>query len=94
MVQTWQTNPTFNVSTPGAYTVEIRQTLVTNGCTFYVRDIGILERDFNVNVIKQDVDCTNLGSIRLQANNALPQYYYELYTNSNTLIASHGPSDR
>lgn len=93
VVQTWQTNPTFNVSTPGAYTVEIRQTLVTNGCTFYVRDIGILERDFNVNVIKQDVDCTNLGSIRLQANNALPQYYYELYTNSNTLIASHGPSD-
>ncbi|MCV6628274.1 MAG: hypothetical protein OIF50_00290, partial [Flavobacteriaceae bacterium] len=76
----YQNNPSFDIASPGIFTVEIRQQGVNNGCIFRVSDIGIRERNFDGNVIVTDESCTgDLGSIRIQAVDALPQYSYAIF---------------
>ena len=40
--------PSFDIATNGAYTVEMRQVGVVDGCVFYLENIGVLARDFQV----------------------------------------------
>ncbi len=89
----WQTSNSFSIPNSGVYTVQIRQTILNGlGCTFEIPNIGIRERDFQVNVITKDVDCNGLGNIRIQALDVEPQYYYEI-SQGGSVIDTFGPSD-
>ncbi|MFS4416775.1 T9SS type B sorting domain-containing protein [Maribacter sp. 2307ULW6-5] len=74
----------FNIANSGTYKVQITQlnpttgTPIPNSCIFETADIGIRERDFQVSLDTTPADCNVLGSISVQALNALPNYGYEL----------------
>ncbi|TXG35967.1 T9SS type B sorting domain-containing protein [Seonamhaeicola maritimus] len=88
----YQPSNVFSVNTPGLYTVYIRQVGVpTNPCIFSVPDVLVRQRDFTVSTIIQQPDCNGgFGTIILQANDALPQYYFSIYEGA-TLVNSVGP---
>lgn len=74
----YQTSPSFTINQAGVYLVQVKQIGVTDGCVFELPNIGISENDFQVNVITQNSGCNGQGSIRLQALNVLPQYYFSI----------------
>jgi large repetitive protein len=84
----YQNNPIFTVAQAGVYLVQIRQIGVVDGCLFEVPNIGIQQNNFQVNVITQNASCNGQGSIRLQALNVLPQYYFTI---SGPVSISVGP---
>ena len=88
----YQTSNVFSITTPGIYTVYIRQIGVTsNPCVFTVPDIQIRDRDFTVSTgITQPFCNGDKGSIQLAANDVEPQYFFSLY-NGATLVNSVGP---
>ncbi|MDF0714816.1 T9SS type B sorting domain-containing protein [Muricauda sp. 334s03] len=85
-------SPSFNITNNGAYMVEMRQQGVTDGCVFVLDNIGILERDFQVDVVPQDTDCNGLGEIAISVLNVEAQYYYEI-SQGGTVVDTHGPSN-
>ncbi|WP_452224474.1 T9SS type B sorting domain-containing protein [Lacinutrix chionoecetis] len=89
---TYQNSNVFTITTPGIYTVYIRQIGVpTNPCVFTVPDVQIRDRDFTVSsVITQPLCHGDKGSIQLAANDVDPQYSYDIYENGN-LVNSVGP---
>ncbi|RNC92297.1 MAG: hypothetical protein ED555_04160 [Allomuricauda sp.] len=87
----YTTNPSFDIATNGAYRVEMRQQGVTDGCIFVLDNIGILERDFQVDVTTRDTDCNGLGEISISVLNVEPQYYYEI-SQGGTTVDTFGPS--
>lgn len=87
----YQSSPSFDITTNGAYRVEMRQQGVVDGCVFVLDNIGILDRDFQVDVTATDAGCTGLGEISISILNVEPQYYYEL-SQGGTLVDSFGPS--
>jgi large repetitive protein len=76
--------PNFDITSSGTYKVQVTQlnpldgTPITGSCIFETADIGILERDLQVNSIATPADCANLGTIEVQALNVFPNYSYEL----------------
>lgn len=76
--------PNFDIANSGTYKVQVTQlnpsdnTPLTGGCVFETEDIGILERDFEVQLSTTPADCNQLGTIEIQALNVLPNYNYEL----------------
>ena len=88
----YQTSNVFTVTTPGNYTVYIRQIGVpTNPCVFTVPDVQINERDFSgSSTVIQPLCHGDKGSIIIAANEADPQYSYALYQGA-TLVNSVGP---
>ena len=92
VVVPYQSNPSFDIDTNGAYMVEIRQQGVTDGCVFVLDNIGILERDFQVDVATKDTDCNGLGEIAISVLNVEAQYYYEI-SQGGTVVDTHGPSN-
>ena len=74
----YQNSPTFTINQPGAYLVQVKQNGVDDGCVFEVPNIGVLQNNFQVNVITQSAQCNGFGSIRLQALNIVPQYYFSI----------------
>lgn len=84
-------SPSFDITTNGAYAVEMRQQGVTDGCVFLLENIGILERNFQVDITPQDTNCTGLGEIAISVLNVEPQYYYEI-SQGGTVVDTHGPS--
>ncbi|WP_353778043.1 T9SS type B sorting domain-containing protein [Winogradskyella sp. 3972H.M.0a.05] len=88
----YQTSNVFTVTTPGNYTVYIRQIGVpTNPCVFTVPDVQINERDFSgSSTVLQPLCFGDKGTIIIAANEADPQYSYALYQGA-TLINSVGP---
>lgn len=91
VVVPYNTNPSFDITTNGAYTVEMRQQGVTDGCVFVLDNIGILNRDFQVDVVPRDTDCNGLGEIAISILNVEPQYYYEI-SQGGTVVDTFGPS--
>ncbi|MFD2100168.1 T9SS type B sorting domain-containing protein [Flagellimonas iocasae] len=87
----YQTSPTFNIANNGAYTVEMRQQGVTDGCVFILENIGILRRDFQVDIVPKEVDCNGLGEIAISVLNVEPQYYYEVSLGG-TVVDTYGPT--
>ncbi len=89
---TYQASNVFSVSTPGTYTVYIRQIGVpSNPCIFTVPDVQIRDREFTgTNTVTQPICNGDLGSIYLSANDADPQYTFSLF-NGATLVNSVGP---
>jgi len=88
----FQASNVFTITTPGLYTVYIRQVGVPAGaCVFTVPDVLVRERDFTVSTIIEQPLCNgDKGSIYLAANDAEPQYYFSLYQGG-TLVNSVGP---
>jgi len=89
---TFQNSPIFVITTPGTYTVYIRQiNVTTNPCVFTVPDIQIRMRDFTVSTtVTQPLCYGDKGSIQLAANDVEPQYSYTLSLNG-SLVNSVGP---
>ncbi|WP_421823969.1 T9SS type B sorting domain-containing protein [Flagellimonas oceanensis] len=92
VVVPYSSNPSFDITNNGAYMVEMRQQGVTDGCVFVLDNIGILDRDFQVNVVPQDTDCNGLGEIAISVLNVEAQYYYEI-SQGGTVIDTQGPSN-
>jgi gliding motility-associated-like protein len=88
----YQSNNTFSITTPGTYTVYVRQIGVTsNPCVFNVPDIQIRERDFTAAAtIIQPLCNGDKGTVQLAANDVDPQYTYTISQGS-TLVNSAGP---
>ncbi|MEM6893621.1 MAG: T9SS type B sorting domain-containing protein [Bacteroidota bacterium] len=76
--------PSFDINTSGTYKVEVTQLNPSTGnpipgsCIFETEDIGILERNYQVDITTTQADCNQLGTISVQALNVLPNYNYEL----------------
>ena len=76
--------PSFDISTNGAYRVGITQLDNTTGepidgsCEFTTPDIGIRNRNFQLNIITTAATCSTLGSINIQAMNVEANYEYEI----------------
>lgn len=89
---TYQPSNWFSITTPGTYTVYIRQIGInTNPCIFTIPDVQIRERDFTVSIIVTQPFCNgDKGSIQISANDVEPQYTFEIYEGS-TLVNSVGP---
>lgn len=88
----YQSSNVFTVTTPGTYSVYVRQVGVsTNPCIFGVPDVLIRERDFTVtSTVSQPLCFGELGSIQLAANDVDPQYTFTLSENG-TLVNTVGP---
>ena len=89
---TYQASNVFSISTPGIYTVYIRQIgIPTNPCVFTVPDVQIRERNLTASsIVTQPLCHDDKGSIHLAANDADPQYTFSLYSGA-TLVNSVGP---
>jgi gliding motility-associated-like protein len=87
----WGASPSFPIATNGVYEVEIRQVGVTDGCIFRLDNIGILLRDYQVDVTARDADCNGLGEIGISQLNVEPQYNYEIQQGGTT-VDTFGPS--
>ncbi|UII81600.1 T9SS type B sorting domain-containing protein [Flagellimonas sp. CMM7] len=85
-------DPSFTITNNGAYTVEMRQQGVTDGCVFILDNIGILDRDFQVDVETTDTNCNGLGEIEISILNVEAQYYYEI-SQGGTVVDTFGPSN-
>ncbi|MFP4846713.1 T9SS type B sorting domain-containing protein [Winogradskyella sp. PE311] len=88
----YQTNNVFIITTPGTYSVYVRQIGVpTNPCIFTVPDVLIRDRDFTVtSTVLQPLCFGEMGSIQLAANDVDPQYTFTL-EEGGTLVNSVGP---
>ncbi|MGA9239428.1 MAG: hypothetical protein WBV75_10230, partial [Robiginitalea sp.] len=84
--------PSFDIASNGAYTVEFRQLGVVGGCIFRIEDIGVRQRDFQVDVTVQNIDCNGLGGINISVLDVNPQYYYEI-SQGGTIVDTFGPSN-
>ncbi|MEM8509883.1 MAG: T9SS type B sorting domain-containing protein [Bacteroidota bacterium] len=92
IITAYNSNPSFDITTNGAYRVEMRQQGVVDGCIFILDNIGILERDFQVDVATKDTDCNGLGEISISVLDVNPQYYYEI-SQGGTSVDTFGPSN-
>ncbi len=92
IITAYNSNPSFDITTNGAYRVEMRQQGVVDGCVFILDNIGILERNFQVDVATKDTDCNGLGEISISVLDVNPQYYYEI-SQGGTTVDTFGPSD-
>ncbi|HEY5689647.1 MAG TPA: SprB repeat-containing protein, partial [Yeosuana sp.] len=88
----YQAGNVFTVNTPNYYIIYIRQIGVdTNPCIFETPRVYVRNRNFTVSTFITQPYCNGgQGSIKLAANDALPQYYYSIYQGA-TLINSVGP---
>ncbi|MDO6470550.1 T9SS type B sorting domain-containing protein [Maribacter sp. 1_MG-2023] len=77
--------PNFAIATSGTYIVQITQlnpstgAPIENSCVFETEEIGIAERIFETTIASTPFDCTDAGTISIQALNVSPEYSYELY---------------
>jgi len=81
--------PSFNLTSNGGYRVEMIQLdaagdPIPNSCLFSTEEIGILQRDFKVDVSTTPGNCNNLGIINIQVLNVEPNYVYDLRFNDGT----------
>lgn len=84
-------NPSFTINSNGAYSVQLRQTTVADGCVFQIENIGVRERDFSVDVTTRDTDCNGLGEISISVLDVEPQYNYQI-SQGGSVVDTFGPS--
>ncbi|KFC60064.1 T9SS type B sorting domain-containing protein [Flavobacterium gilvum] len=88
---TYQASNIFNNVSAGLHNVYIREVGVTNACLFKVLNVQILNRIYQVSVnVKQPLCDGGKGSVILQANNVLPQYYFSISQGA-TQVNAAGP---
>ena len=88
--------PSFTINNNGAYRVEVVQLDAVTGdpipgaCIFSTDEIGIRDRDFQVDIDTKDTDCNGLGEISISVLNVEAQYYFEI-SQGGTTVDTHGP---
>ncbi|PWA11586.1 T9SS type B sorting domain-containing protein [Flavobacterium laiguense] len=89
---TYQDSNVFVINIGEIYTAFVRQKgVTTNPCVFTVPNIFVRERDFTVDTfITQPLCNGGLGSVKLAANDVLPQYFYKISQGGST-VNSVGP---
>jgi len=88
---TYQPSNIFTDVSVGLHNVYIRQVGVTNACLFKVLNVQILNRIYEVKVNATQPLCNGgKGSVTIQANNVLPQYYFSIYQGA-TKVDAVGP---
>ena len=86
----WTTNNVFTNLLAGTYTINIRQSGVTNGCIFSIPNIPIRERNFTVTYsLTQPICGGGRGSINIAANDVRPQYTFTILQGG-TPVATSG----
>ncbi|CAM4149733.1 T9SS type B sorting domain-containing protein [Zobellia roscoffensis] len=83
--------PSFDIATNGAYRVDVTQldssgNPIPDACIFNTPDIGILDRDFQVDVTTTPSNCNAQGIIKIDILNVEPNYTYVLRRSDGTLI--------
>ena len=83
--------PNFNISSNGQYRVEVVQLdgsgyPFPNACVFSTPDIGIRDRNFQVDINTTPANCNAQGSIQVDILNVEPDYTYILRQSDGTLI--------
>ncbi len=78
--------PSFDIATNGSYRVDVRQlnssgNPIPNSCQFQSVEIGILNRNFDVDLATTPANCNSLGSINVQVLNVRANYTYDLRFN-------------
>lgn len=88
----YQSSNSFTINTAGLYTAYIRQVgIATNPCIFTIPNIQIRKRNFTIDTfVTQPLCFGEKGSIKVAANDVLPQYSYFVY-DGGTLVNSVGP---
>ncbi|GAA4946425.1 T9SS type B sorting domain-containing protein [Algibacter agarivorans] len=88
----YQTSNVFSINTANYYIIYIRQIGVdTNPCIFETPSVYVRARDFMVSTFVTQPYCYgDKGTIKLAANDALPQYYFSI-SEGGILINSVGP---
>ena len=83
--------PSFDITTNGAYRVDVTQldgsgNPIQDACIFSTPDIGILDRDFQVDIETTPSNCNAQGTIKIDVLNVEPNYTYILRQSDGTLI--------
>lgn len=85
--------PSFDFTTGqnGSYRVDVVQldgtgNPISGACIFSTPDIGILERDFQVEIETTPANCNDLGTIKIDVLNVEPNYTYTLRLADGTLV--------
>ena len=83
--------PNFEITSNGAYRVDVVQldssgNPISNACIFSTPDIGILDRDFQVDITTTSEICSAQGTIQIDILNVEPNYTYVLRRADGTLI--------
>ncbi|MDP5230713.1 MAG: T9SS type B sorting domain-containing protein [Cellulophaga sp.] len=78
--------PSFDITRNGSYRIDVRQldtagNPIPNSCEFQSEEIGVLDRDFQVNLRTTPANCNALGSINVQVLNVRENYIYDLRFN-------------
>jgi len=81
----------FTSSQNGSYRVDVVQldgsgNPIPGACIFSTPDIGILERDFQVEIETTPANCNDLGTIKIDILNVEPNYTYVLRLADGTLV--------
>jgi gliding motility-associated-like protein/uncharacterized repeat protein (TIGR01451 family) len=91
--------PVFNFTSNGAYRVEVTQLdnltgqPIDDACIFSTPEIGVLDRDVQVDITTTDANCNNQGTIQIDALGVFPNYSYELRLDDGTPAPSVGSPD-
>ncbi|MFZ9002993.1 MAG: T9SS type B sorting domain-containing protein [Robiginitalea sp.] len=83
--------PSFDVLTPGSYSVELRQQGVPNGCLFFLDNIQIQNQNLAASVATSEAGCSGLGNISVSVSEGEPQIYYTLLQGGLT-VDTFGPT--
>ncbi|RKR14815.1 gliding motility-associated-like protein [Maribacter vaceletii] len=83
--------PNFSFTSNGAYRVEVVQldnsgNPIPNACIFSTPEIGIRDRDFQVEITTTSANCNSNGSIDISVLNVEPDYTYVLRRSDGTII--------
>ena len=83
--------PNFTITSNGAYRVDVTQldgsgNPILGGCVFSTPDIGILDRDLQVDIVTTSANCNAQGTIKIDVLNVEPNYTYILKRSDGTLI--------
>ncbi len=83
--------PDFTITTNGQYRVDVVQldasgNPINGACVFSTPDLGILDRDFQVDVVTTPSNCNAQGTIKIDILNVEPNYTYTLRQSDGTLI--------
>jgi len=83
--------PDFTITTNGQYRVDAVQldgsgNPINGACIFSTPDIGIRDRDFQVDVVTTPSNCNAQGTIKIDILNVEPNYTYILRQSDGTLI--------
>ncbi len=83
--------PNFSITSNGQYRVDVVQldssgNPIPNACIFSTPEIGIRDRDFQVDIETTAANCNSQGTIKIDILNVEPNYTYTLRQSDGTLI--------